>query len=429
MKSDGTACRIAVPGDKSITHRCLILAALADGTSRIRAPLDALDTRATAQALRGLGTRIPPLHAAEIRVEGLGLHGLRPATGPLDCANSGTTARMLLGVLAGCEFRSIVTGDASLLARPMRRVTEPLEAAGATIEELGHADRLPVAVRGRRLRPIRHDAAHASAQVKSALLLAGLTGGAPVRTSEPHRSRDHTERLLASAGASIETANIAGRNVVSLGETASLGPLDLKVPGDFSSAAFFLAWGALGGEVRIEGVGINPTRTGLLDALARMGADVRLDGTRNEDGEPVADLIARPSRLRGTAVRGEETVRMIDEIPALAVLAARAEGETRIEGATELRVKESDRIRALIDNLRAVGVSCEERPDGLVVQGAAGPLRGFVRCGGDHRIAMAFAILGALPDNEIRVDEPECAAVSFPGFWDRLAECSRADSR
>jgi 3-phosphoshikimate 1-carboxyvinyltransferase len=357
----------------------------------------------------------------DIEIEGVGLNGLVPATRPLDCGNSGTSARLLLGVLAGCAFRSVLTGDASLRARPMRRVTEPLAAAGAVCAELDAPDRLPIAVQGGMLRPIVHHAPRASAQVKSALLLAGLTGGTSVWVSEPQRSRDHTERMLAALGAHLATGEADGRAWVKLDATRRLDALDFTVPGDFSSAAFFLAWSLLTRRaVRISGVGINPTRTGLLDVLQRMQAGILLEGERMHGGEPVADLVCRPAVLVATDVAGAEVVRLIDEVPALAVVAARAAGETRISGAAELRVKESDRIAALAGNLRALGVAAEELADGLVIRGTDAPLRGNVQCQGDHRIAMAFGVLAAQPGNDIRIDDPAVAAISFPSFWDQL---------
>ncbi len=412
---------VRVPGDKSITHRALLFSAFASGPTRVRNALLAGDTQSTAQCLRELGVSVPGLARGEIVLHSMGLDGLHAAAGALDCGNSGTSARLLLGVLAGRPFRSVLTGDASLRSRPMRRVTSPLAAAGARIEELGEPDRLPMAVLGGGLHTIEHDAPRASAQVKSALLLAGVSGGVAVRVSEPHLSRDHTERMLAAMGARLRVVAQAGRPGVQLEPGATLRPLDITVPGDFSSAAFFLAHALLGGgRIRIEGVGVNATRTGLLAVLQRMGGHVVIEAAREAGGEPVADIVSSPAILRSTQVGEAEVVRMIDEIPVLAVLAARAEGETRITGAEELRVKESDRIRALVENLRAVGVQAEELPDGLVVCGTDAPLRGRVQCHGDHRIAMAFGVLAAQRGNDIAVDDPAAASVSFPEFWAQL---------
>jgi 3-phosphoshikimate 1-carboxyvinyltransferase len=424
---------LTVPGDKSISHRALLLAALAEGESRLTGLLCGADTEATAAGLRALGCAIPPLTAGPVVVRGLGLRGARAPAAALECGNSGTTARLLLGILAAQPVTATLDGDASLRSRPMRRVTHPLAAAGARFRELGAPDRLPIRVSGGPLREIRHESPVASAQVKSALLLAGLCAGVPVELWEPVLSRDHTERLLQALGAPVRRTDGApgpggaSGAAVALGPVARLAPLELRVPGDFSAAAFLLGRGLLDGPgVRIPWVGVNPTRTGLLAVLARMGARVELRdasdaGHADDAGEPVATLVARPGEpLAGTRVHAGEVPALVDEIPLLAALAARAVGETRIEGAGELRVKESDRIATMVDNLRAVGVAADALPDGLVVSGRAGPLRGAVRTHGDHRIAMAFGLLASLPGNDIAIDDPHCVAVSFPGFWDAL---------
>lgn len=419
------AVAATVPGDKSITHRALLLAALADGESRLRGLLAGGDPRATADVLRALGVDVPPLppDGAAVRVRGRGLSGLRPPEKRLDCRNSGTTARLLLGILAGFPFAATVTGDESLRARPMRRVTEPLSRMGAGFTELGRPDRLPIRVVGGPLKPLQYAGVHASAQVKTALLLAGLTGGAEVRVTEPRASRDHSERMLDAMGVPVRRQFWPdGRHTVSVEPVRRLEPLDLVVPGDFSSAAFPAALALLAGgrPLRIRGVGVNPTRAGLLPVLERMGADIRVDGRRTVCGEPVGDLVVRPGPLRGTTVDGAEIPAMLDEVPVLAVLASLAEGETRITGAEELRVKESDRLAALARNLRALGADAEELPDGLVVRGGERPLRGEARSFGDHRIAMAFGVLAALPIHDVRVDDFAIADISFPGYRDEL---------
>lgn len=416
---------VRVPGDKSITHRALILAALADGESRIAHGLDSADTRATAGVLRSLGARV---HGSgdDVTVTGRGLQNLTPSDGVLDCANSGTTARLMLGVLAGHAFRSTLDGDASLRGRPMRRVTEPLAAMGARFEELGAPDRLPIAVQGGRLRAIDHATARPSAQVKSSLLLAALTGGCSVSIEEPTPSRDHTERLLAALGVPIGFTGTSP-NRVRIEPIASLPPFDIPVPGDLSSAAFLVALGLLvpGLEIHIPSVGVNPTRTGFLDAVVHMGGRVAVEPVAGAGGEPVADLSVRHTgALRAIDVTAADVPRMIDELPVLAALAARADGESRITGAAELRVKESDRIAALVANLRAIGVEAEELTDGLVVTGTDGPLTGRVHTHGDHRIAMAFGVLAGVPGNTITIDDPAAVDVSFPAFWQILAVCS-----
>jgi len=412
---------LSVPGDKSLTHRALILGALAAGESVVRGALDGADTRSTAAVLRALGCDVAPF-AAEMRIRGIGLRGFRAPTDVLDCGNSGTTARLLMGVLAAQSFTAELTGDASLRSRPMRRVTTPLEQMGARFTELGEPDRLPLRVHGGALSSIDYESPHASAQVKSAILLAGLCAGVRVAVREPAPSRDHTERMLDFLGAPLVRAD----GWVELHPVAALDPLDFPVPGDFSSAAFLIAFGLLAARepLRIRGVGVNPLRTGFLNVVWRMGAQISVVNARTSCGEGMADIEVRPSALRGTTIAPAEIPSQVDEVPILAVLAAHAAGETRIEGAGELRVKESDRISAMVSNLRAVGVIAEELHDGLVVQGSDAPLRGRVQALHDHRIAMAFGVAGAVPGNDIEIDDRAIADVSFPGFWNLLHELS-----
>lgn len=406
-----------VPGDKSIAHRALVLGGLASGESRLSGMSGALDVASTAGAMRALGVRIERDQDG-IRIQGSGARALRPPKIPLDCGNSGTTARMVMGVAAALRGETAFTGDDSLRGRPMERVAEPLRTAGADIEYLGLPGRLPLLVRGAELRPIEHRSYIASAQVKSALLLAGIAAGVDVRVSEPTLSRDHTERMLRAMGATLVSSHDEAGAGVRLEATPALNPLDVTLPGDFSSAAFLLAASLIGGGagVMVRDVGVNPTRTGLLDVLGRMGADVRVEAQRERSLEPVADLFVVPCDLRGTRVEGGAAVRMIDELPLLAVLAAHARGQTSVGGVAELRTKESDRIHAVCANLRALGVDVEETPDGFVVEGTEEPLAGRVRSFGDHRIAMAFAVLGLRPGSRIEVDDLGVVAVSFPGF-------------
>jgi len=415
---------IRVPGDKSLTQRALVLATLAEGESRLSGLLPGGDAGSTAGALRALGAEIPelPRDGTEIRVRGLGLRGLRQPAGTLDLGNSGTGTRLLTGVLAGAGVTATLDGDASLRGRPMQRVTEPLRAMGAAFEHPGVPGRLPMTVRGRHpLQPVDWHSPVASAQVKSAILLAGLTGRAFALVTEPRRSRDHTERLLGAVGASVVShATGGGWRVEFRDPPPRIDPLDFAVPGDVSSAAFVFALAALGGAgggITVEQVGLNPTRTAFLDVLERMGARVRVEATSAPDAcEPVGDVTVQPGTLRATEVGAEEVPSLIDELPLVAVLGARAEGVTRIRGAVELRAKESDRIAAMVTNLRAVGVEVEEAPDGLTVRGSDHPLRGSVRAFHDHRIAMAFGVLGRVPGCDIEVDDPGVADVSFPGF-------------
>ena len=421
---------VSVPGDKSITHRALMLAAAAEGESRLSGLLPGEDCRSTAAVLRALGCDVPapPDDGSEIVVRGRGLDGWRAPAAPLDCGNSGTTVRLMMGLLASRPFAAALTGDASLRSRPMRRVTEPLARMGASFRELGDPDRLPIEVSGGRLTPLDHHSPKSSAQVKSAVLLAAMAAGIPSSVTEPVLSRDHTERMLWSLGVPVRQEKVDGgvRAAVDARE-GPLPPLDLRVPGDPSSAAFLIALALLAdaGELRVRGVCVNPARTGFQGIVQRMGAIVELSNERVVGGEPVADLVVRPARLVGVEVGEREIPAAIDEVPILAALAARAEGETRITGAGELRVKESDRIAVLVRALREVGAEAEELPDGLVVRGSDQPLRGRIVTHGDHRIAMAFGILAALPGNEIDVDDRECAAVSFPGFWETVARLAR----
>lgn len=426
------------PGDKSISHRVLMLAPLARGTSRVRGLLGADDVRSTAAAMRALGAELPAVpgdgdgaggptrRSDEARIPGPA--AFHDADVPVDCGNSGTTARILAGLVAGLGREAVLDGDGSLRRRPMDRVVYPLQALGARIEYLEAEDRLPFRIRRRAtgsLRPLRHRPAVASAQVKSCLLVAGLASGTRVEVAEPGRSRDHTERLLRAMGAPITfgpDGEGARAEIDAAGEDGHrLEPLDLTVPGDASSAAFLAAAALLGaGPVRLEGMGLNVTRTAWLEVLRRMGGAVEVRETGEEAGEPVGDLEVAPSDLRAFEIGPEDVPRLLDEIPVLAVLAAHARGTSVIRGAEELRVKESDRLALLASNLEALGARCRERDDGLEVEGGAGPLEGRVETGGDHRIAMAFGLLSAVPGCRVEVDDPACVAVSYPGFWDDL---------
>lgn len=409
--------RLRVPGDKSISHRALLLAALADGASRIEGLLASADVRSTAGMLRALGVIVPDVASDGITVQGVGLRRLRAPSADLDGGNSGTTTRLMAGVLAASPFVSRVVGDASLSQRPMHRVATPLTTMGARFE-FAHGDGLPMTVHGGALRGLTWFSETASAQVKSAVLLAGLVAGVPVEVHEPAATRDHTERMLRGRGIDVRSEG----TVATLLPGATLAALDTRVPADPSSAAFFAALAALAaaGELEIEGVCTNPTRTGAFRVLERMGARLGWEDVRDEGGEPVATLVAAPRRLVGTVIEPHEVPSLIDELPMLACVAARAAGETRVTGAAELRVKESDRIATVVQNLRALGADAEELPDGFVVRGADRPLAGRVVTHGDHRIAMAFGVLGAVPGNDIVVDDMACVAVSYPNFWTDL---------
>jgi len=412
---------VRTPGDKSISHRSLIFAALANGTSTIRNILESADVHATAGALRAMGVDVPLL-SPEIVVEGRGPDALHSPADALDCANSGTTTRLLAGLVAGLNGRTArFIGDASLSRRPMRRVALPLTQMGASIAfegPDGHAG-LPMRVNGASLVPLVYESEHASAQVKGALLLAGIASGVGVSVREPQRSRDHSERMLAARGVELEITE----DSVRLAPAQSLHALDVNVPADPSSASFFAGLTALAssGELRLTDVCLNPTRTGAFDVLRRMGVGIEFEDLRIDGGEPIGTVVVRPGALIGTRIEGAEIPRCIDELPLLACVATRADGETRIADATELRVKESDRIHAVVENLRALGVDVEEFPDGMRITGSNRPLIGRVATHGDHRLAMAFGILGAVPGNSIAIDDPACVVVSYPNFWGDLA--------
>ena len=422
---------LAVPGDKSITHRALMLGALADGESRIERFLDADDTRATLACVRALGVEVEELGIGEpgggaLLVRGRGRAALHEAGDVLDCGNSGTSIRLLTGLLAGLPGLAVLTGDASLRQRPMARIVRPLRALGADVTARAEGTLPPIVVRGGALSGgMRVETPVASAQVKSALLLAALAADGPTTVVEPAATRDHTERMLAARGARVETvaAPSGGFEVTLRPPPGDLAPDDVTVPGDISGAAFWLVAAALhpDAELTLTGVGVNPTRTGILDVLGAMGAEIELLEERESGGEPVADLHVRSSTLRGTRVDGALVPRSIDELPLVALAAAFAEGETVIADAAELRVKESDRIAETARMLSAFGVQVEERPHGLHVRGGIERLSGaHVNARGDHRLAMLAAVAGLLATGETVVDGAEAASVSYPAFWEEL---------
>jgi len=406
---------VSVPGDKSISHRAVLFAGLAAGVSRVRGFLHAEDTLRSVGMMRALGARVEVIRPDELRIEGPGMRDLSEPPDVIDAGNSGTTIRIGSGILASQPFLSVVTGDPYLRRRPMGRVIRPLTRMGATIWGRAGDTLPPLCIRGGSLTGIRYEMPVASAQVKSALLLAGLFADSPVTVVEPLPSRDHTERMLTSMGARITREGMA----VTADPAARLDPVDITVPGDISSAAFFLVLAAVGrgSSLTVRGVGVNPLRTGGIAVLRRMGADIRFAGERLESGEPVADIVVRGGELSGTRVVPEEIPGLIDEVPALCVAAAFATGRTEIRGAEELRVKESDRIGAMVSALSSLGVACGEYPDGLWVEGPArfrptGPCD----CRGDHRIAMSLLVLGKAAGVEIQVNDASCIDTSFPGF-------------
>jgi 3-phosphoshikimate 1-carboxyvinyltransferase len=414
-----------VPGVKGISQRAVLLGAVADGESVIRGFGRAADTESAIQAVRALGVEVDEEDVDVVRVHGAGLRGLRAPDAPIDCGNAGTLMRLLTGLLAGQDGTFELTGDDSLSARPQERVAEPLRRMGARIETTeGHA---PVRIEGSSLRPIEYELPVASAQVKTAVLLAGLyANGGPTTVVEPRPSRDHTERLLTTLGVRLQR----GAHDVSVWPVDRLRPLDLEVPGDFSAAAPFIVATALvpGSELRIHGVNVNPTRTGLVDVLERMGVRISVFNRRTAGGEPVADLEVRsPERdLSAATIGADEVPTLVDELPLFALAAGLARGESVVRGAEELRVKETDRIDTVSEALRAVGIRIEARPDGFRIRGVpTRPTGGRIDSHGDHRIAMLGAVAGLVSGDGVEVEGAESVAISFPGFFDLLDSVTR----
>ena len=408
---------LRVPGDKSISHRALIFGALSIGETNISGLLESADVLATAQALQQMGVQMNHAAHGNWRVIGVGCGGLTAPDGALDFGNAGTGVRLMMGVIAGHDFAAELTGDESLQRRPMGRVLDPLKAMGT---EVRGGDRLPLTLIGSGdLTPITYRLPVASAQVKSAILLAGLMTPGETTVIEPEPTRDHTETMMRHFGADLRIEQGAGeRGITVLGE-AVLHGRDVEVPGDPSSAAFPTAAAVIcpGSEITIENVLMNPTRTGFYDTLVEMGADLRFENVRHSGGEQVGDLRVRASSLKAVRVPPERAPRMIDEYPILAVVAATAEGETRMEGLAELRVKESDRLAATIAGLSACGVTAWAEGDTLIVRGMDRvPGSGTVETHMDHRIAMAFAVLGLAADQPVRIDDTAMIDTSFPGF-------------
>ncbi len=404
---------LRVPGDKSVSHRAVMLGALAEGTTDIHGFLEGEDTRATARIFAQLGVKIETPAPTVCIVHGVGLHGLRGSNESLDCGNAGTGMRLLAGVLAGQAFDSVLVGDASLTKRPMRRVTDPLAAMGARIDT-GAGGTPPLRLHASTgLKGIDYQLPVASAQVKSAVLLAGLYADGDTVVREPHPTRDYTERMLATFGWPIETRPGFAR----LGGGHRLRATRIDVPADFSSAAFFIVAASVipGSELRIEAVGMNPRRTGLLHAMRLMGADITEENPRDEGGQPIADLLVKYAVLHGIELPAELVPDMIDELPVLFIAAACATGRTVIREAAELRVKESDRIATMATGLRTLGIVIEETPDGAVIEGGRFG-SGSIESHDDHRIAMSFAVAAQMAEGEVRINDIATVATSFPGF-------------
>jgi 3-phosphoshikimate 1-carboxyvinyltransferase len=422
---------LQLPGDKSISHRYAMLAGLAEGTSELRHFAAAADCHSTLGCMKALGAEVK-VDGSTVRITGRGLHGLKSSWRALDAQNSGTTIRLLAGILAGQEFTTRISGDGSLQKRPMKRVMTPLREMGADIRAR-EENFAPLEIRGGKLRAIDYTMPMASAQVKSAVLLAGLFAEGETSVTEPARTRDHTELALVEFGVELEKTGKTIRIEGLIGSRAKgmLQAKSLDVPGDLSSAVFFIAAASIfeQSSILIQNVGLNPTRTAVLDLFASMGASIQMLSLRSGNGEIVGDLAVKGAALKGGVIAGEQVALLIDELPMLAALGPYTEQGIEIRDAAELRVKESDRIAALVENLKRMGATVEQRPDGLRVEGrGAGKLRGAdIAPHGDHRIAMAFAVAGLGAEGPTTIGDPDCAGVSFPAFFEeleRLAERS-----
>lgn len=408
---------VTVPGDKSISHRSVMFGSIAKGTTEITGFLQGADCLSTISCFQKMGVNIENKQDT-VLVRGRGLHGLTAPRSVLDCGNSGTTTRLISGILAGQNFSCTLSGDASIQKRPMKRIMEPLGMMGAQIESINQNGCAPLAITGSPLHGIHYHSRVASAQVKSSILLAGLYAQGQTQVTEPALSRNHTEIMLRFFGA----------DVTSEGLTACIQPAEelygqkIKVPGDISSAAYFIAAALLvpGSELLIKNVGINPTRDGILRICQAMGADITLLNTNYDSGEPVADLLVRCSNLKATEIGGSLIPTLIDEIPVIAVMACAAEGTTVIRDAAELKVKESNRIRTVVDNLRAMGAQVEETEDGMIIHGGKPLHGGIIESHLDHRIAMSFAIASLIADGETTIQNAECVNISYPAFYEDL---------
>jgi 3-phosphoshikimate 1-carboxyvinyltransferase len=415
---------IKVSGDKSITHRGLIVGSISEGITILKDYSTCDDCMATMEIMKKLGINILK-NKATIRIEGTGLHGLKEPGDVLDCKNSGTSMRLLSGLLSGQNFFSVLTGDSSLLRRPMKRIIEPLNLMGAKISGRENDQFAPLTIKGGNLKAIDYKLEVASAQVKSAILLASLYAEGNSSVTEPAQSRDHTERILNLYGAKIGSS----KNKITLKEKNELKGKEISIPGDISSAAFFLVLASIikGSRLLIKNVGINPTRIGIIEVLKSMGADISIKNERNKNYEPVADLLVKASKLKSIKMFGKVIPKVIDELPILAVAATQAEGVTEIKDAQELRVKETDRIYAIAAGLKKMGAKVEEKPDGLIIEGPSRLKGDICESFDDHRIGMALAIAGVLAEGKTQLLESECIDVSFPEFTSILRRICGAD--
>lgn len=414
---------IKVPGDKSISHRAVMFGSIADGKTTINGFLTGEDCLSTISCFRKLGVNIQQDND-KVTVEGKGITGLQPSSEELYVGNSGTTIRLMMGILANTTFRSILTGDESIAKRPMNRVTKPLKQMGALIEGNDSGNKVPLHIQGGRTKGIHYPSPIASAQVKSAILLAGLKAEGTTYVTEPSKSRDHTERMLEAFGVEVDEKGLT----VSVAGGQELKGTHVEVPGDISSAAFFLVAGAIipNSVITLKKVGLNPTRTGILDVLRDMGADITYQNVNDEASEPYGDLIIKTSSLKGTVIEGDLIPRLIDEIPIIALAATQAEGETIIKDAHELRVKETDRIETVVNELKKLGADIEATEDGMIINGKSSLKGASVQSYGDHRIGMMLSIAACIAQGETTLSGSEAIAVSYPSFFDQLNKLSKA---
>ncbi len=408
--------KIKVPGDKSISHRSIIINSLAKGKSVIKGFLESEDCLHTLNAFRQMGVEIEKKEAGNYIINGNGLNNLHEPDKIINCGNSGTSMRLLSGVLSGQNFYAVLNGDDSLRNRPMKRIIEPLRKMGADIWGRDKNNKAPLSINGKNLSGINYNLPVASAQVKSAILLAGLYTKEELIIKEPGVSRDHTERFLLNCGINI---NINNRTIKLKKGKKILNPLDMQIPGDISSASFFIAAGLIipDSEILIKDIGVNPTRSGIIDLIKKMNGKIELLNYRNNNGEPIADILVRHSKLKANTIEKDIIPRLIDEIPIISIIASQAEGKTIIKDAEELRVKETDRIKAIVCELKKMGVNIEERKDGLIINGPS-KLKGGVKINtyGDHRIAMSFIIAALIANGETIIKNTSCINTSFPGF-------------
>ena len=416
-RKNGLKGTVSVPGDKSISHRSIMLGSICEGITEVHHFLQGADCLSSIACFRQMGITIEN-NGDIVRIHGKGLYGLKKPFDVLDTGNSGTTTRLMSGILAGQNFDCIVNGDASIQSRPMKRIITPLSLMGASIESLRGNDCAPLQITGKKLRGIDYTSPVSSAQVKSAILLAGLSAEGETKVTEPILSRNHTELMLKGCGG----------NVTSIGTTASLRPVNrleaqkFIIPGDISSAAFFMAAGLIvpGSEICIENVGINPTRDGMIRVCQAMGGNISLENVREICGEPVADIVVRHSSLHGTIIEGDIIPTLIDELPVIAVMAAFADGQTVIRDAAELKVKESDRIAVMTENLSAMGVDITATDDGMIINGGKTPHGAAIQSHLDHRIAMSFAVAALAIDGETEIIGSDCVNISYPTFYNDL---------